>query len=324
MPTTILQRRSLQAAAGIGIGGLFLWLSLRGHDLAQLRDLSLSARPEWIAAGIVTYLATMGLRAMRWQLLLRPSAPEARLGAVAETLIMGYAVNNLLPARLGELFRADYAKRRLGLSRSEALGSIVLERGMDGLTIVILLGSGLLLLDTGTAAINAKREILWQAATLGAALFGAALLAAMLLGRRRSGDTATRGLQRRLADFRNSMAALRRPTAGTAAALSPLVWLGEAGALACVLTALGHPMGPAPLLVLTGAASLSTLIPTAPGYLGTFQYAFVLALTAVGGDGAVGLVAATLVQVFLFGSLTLLAAGIYSLSVLRRPRPGDA
>jgi uncharacterized protein (TIRG00374 family) len=316
----LLHNRFLQAAVGTGIGVLFLALAFRHHSWEELKNLTLSVRPAWVAASAATYFATMAVRALRWRLLLRPSAPHAGFRTVGEILVLGYAVNNLLPARLGELFRADYAKRRLAISRSAVLGSIFVERAMDGLTVVGLLAFGLLVLRSGSAASSDHISLLWRIAAVGGILFGAAAGTALLIGRRRVSDetTASSGLRRRLEDFRHSMATVRHATALPAALLSLLIWLGEAGALFCILLALGISLGPAALLVITGAVSLSTLIPSAPGYLGTFQYAFYLALSAVGADGAAGVVAATLAQVFLFGGLTVLAAAIHFRYALRQ------
>jgi hypothetical protein len=66
---------------------------------------------------------------------------------VAEALLVGYGFNNLIPARLGELVRADYAKRQFGVSRSAALGSIVIERLLDGFIVVLCLSEGLLVIS---------------------------------------------------------------------------------------------------------------------------------------------------------------------------------
>ncbi len=64
--------------------------------------------------------------------------------AVLQALLVGYAVNGALPARLGELFRADYLSRRSDFSGSTALASIVVERLLDLLAAVSLLVAGLI------------------------------------------------------------------------------------------------------------------------------------------------------------------------------------
>ena len=77
-----------------------------------------------------------------------------------------------------------------------------------------------------------------------------------------------------------------------------------------VLHGLGVDVTPTLALVVVGAASLSTFLPSAPAYIGTYQYAFVLALQQLGLDGALGVAAATLVQLVLFGPVALGALAV--------------
>ena len=101
---------------------------------ANIGDLALAVGAYWVA---------IGFRIVRWRLLLR-SSNVLSLWQVGQALIVGYAVNNVLPARLGEIFRADFLGRRFGVARSAALGSIIVERLMDGMSVVLLFGIGLI------------------------------------------------------------------------------------------------------------------------------------------------------------------------------------
>jgi uncharacterized membrane protein YbhN (UPF0104 family) len=92
---------------------------------------------------------------------------------------VGYAVNNLLPARLGEVFRAALAKSEFGIAGSAALGTIAVERTMDGLVFVLLLSAGLFSLPTGAEHYDLIVTVLW----LGGTLFLAAAGTLYLLSR---------------------------------------------------------------------------------------------------------------------------------------------
>jgi uncharacterized membrane protein YbhN (UPF0104 family) len=59
---------------------------------------------------VIIYFGSIGLRCLRWGLLLRATA-RVKWRHVVEALLAGYAANFALPARIGELFRADYAHR---------------------------------------------------------------------------------------------------------------------------------------------------------------------------------------------------------------------
>ena len=65
------------------------------------------------------------------------------------SLLVGYGVNTLLPARLGELFRAEFFKRSYGVTRSVGLASVALERLLDGVIVVACLAAGLWLAGGG-------------------------------------------------------------------------------------------------------------------------------------------------------------------------------
>src|SRR5262249_26040659 len=122
-----------------------------------------------ILAAMATFLLALLLRSLRWQVLLKTFGP-ARYGRVFFVLIVGYAVNNLLPARLGELFRAGLAKSEFGIAGSAALGTIAIERTMDGLIFVLLLSVGVLSLPTRAE----YHDLIMTVLLLGAALFLAA------------------------------------------------------------------------------------------------------------------------------------------------------
>ncbi len=128
-------RKGLLALFGIALGLGLLWAALRNIDVDELRRLVRDIDPRWVGAGIA-------LRIARWRSLLAQLVP-ATYRNVGITLIVGYAVNNILPARLGEFFRADFAKKRLGLDRSAVIGTILVERTFDGLTVVGMLCLGL-------------------------------------------------------------------------------------------------------------------------------------------------------------------------------------
>src|SRR5207237_10119224 len=91
------------------------------------------------------------LRAWRWQRLLAP-IHLVRVPRMFAYLAVGYAANNVLPARLGELVRSHYLGDREGISRTTTLGTVVVERVVDtgmvvaiaSLSIVILQVRGLI------------------------------------------------------------------------------------------------------------------------------------------------------------------------------------
>lgn len=314
----VTAQRVAIGAAGLALGGLFLWLALRDLDVATMHAALRGLDPVLVVSSLGMYWLGLALRVERWQGLLVQLAPVTRR-AVAEVLIVGYAVNNLLPARLGELFRADYAKRRSGLSRSKVLGSIVIERASDLAAILGCLACGLL-----ATGVFARTEALLPArmlivgGLLCVAVAGSAWLA------RRHGVVRPRlpwTLLRLGADFGSGLRALNRRTIARTGALTIAIWAAEVTALWTMLAALGERLQPAQALFVMSAASLSTLVPTAPGYLGTYQLVFATALAAFGASATHGVLASTLIQLLLFGSVTLAGLVLYLARAMHNMRP---
>lgn len=304
---------------GVVLGGLLFYWALRGVDPAEVKRILRNLNPGLVVAAWFSYLASLGVRIVRWQFLLRGIAPRATLSAIGETLVAGYAVNNVLPARLGEIFRADYARRRLGIGRSSALGSIVVERLLDGIVVVGLLWFGLAWRGFGAApAVTGPQESTaasGAAASAGAlrsiaitatVLIGIAALGLLLLFRggrwHRRLPAAVSGRIERLIE---GLASWREgpKTAIVGAALG--VWLCESLALWLMFRALGVTLSLGELAMLMGAATLSTLVPTAPAYLGSYQFVFVTAMGIFGLPESGGIVAATSIQVVCYGTVTV-------------------
>jgi uncharacterized membrane protein YbhN (UPF0104 family) len=311
--------RGLQAGIGVAVGAFFLWLAMRDVSEEEIRALLAAVRLKWVALALGFYVADLLLRIVRWHALLDQLLPVSRV-KVAETLVVGYAFNNLLPARLGELFRADYAKRHFGVTRSAALGSIAAERLLDGLIVVACLAGGLIAFSfLENTALEGDLGKLLLISVAGAGAIGLLLLGIAVLiwvGQRMINLPAL--LRRLLIDVRDG---LRTPSdAGwiKILMLSLGIWLLEGAALWSVVRSVDIRLTLTESSVLLGAASLSTLIPTAPGYLGSYQFVFAICLSAFGLPSAAGIVAASVTQVFLLGAVTVAGVALYMARSVQR------
>jgi len=168
--------RLLQIAAGLGCTLFFLALALYRVQLGAVGAALASADPLWIGAAMLIYAGNLALRAWRWRVILRPVA-AIPYAFVARALLVGYGLNAVMPARLGELFRAEFFKKTFGLSRVWGLTSIVIERLFDGIMVVCCLALGLLF----AAAAKPNASLLFNLLATGGAVFGVVLLAALCL-----------------------------------------------------------------------------------------------------------------------------------------------
>jgi uncharacterized protein (TIRG00374 family) len=125
-----------QLAGGIGLAGAGLYIFLRDVDAAQLGH-DLQSMPWWaIACGVSLTILTLLLRAIRWNLILPHSTAASRRGLFGIVMI-GFMVNNLLPARLGEATRVLLLWKRNNFTVAQSAGSVVLERAIDSIIFLL-------------------------------------------------------------------------------------------------------------------------------------------------------------------------------------------
>lgn len=129
----------VRAVVGALITLLLLWWVLRDVSPSEVLVELRGASPWWLAVAVVLATFSFVLRALRWRVLLEPghegSSFEARFGATCT----GFAANNLFPARLGELIRAYVLSRVAAVPFGVSVGSLVVERVLDGLVLATFL-----------------------------------------------------------------------------------------------------------------------------------------------------------------------------------------
>jgi len=276
---------------GLALTAIFLILALRNLRLEDLAAALRAADYRYALPSVLCTLMGYALRTARWQRLLDPTKriPWRRLFPV---LLIGFMANNVLPARLGELVRAYALGRQENVSKSLALATIVLERVLDGLTLIFFLW----LASFGVPLAGPVRQV----ELLATLLFVAALAGLLLLLFQESLalrllDLVLRPLPAALAtrmrglatSFTAGLHALRsrRAVAGLAG-LSILVWLAEGASYYLLIVGFRLPLDDvarfyAAIFVLV-LVNLGILIPSAPGYAGTFEFFGKVALGVFG------------------------------------------
>jgi uncharacterized protein (TIRG00374 family) len=309
-------RAWVRGILGLLFGALFLWLAFRQTSLAEVSTILAQSHESWLLIALGFYSVSMAMRIVRWQILLQ-DVKAFSFRNVGIALLIGYAANNLLPARLGEIFRADFFGRQYRVSRAAIAASILLERVLDGLVVVSCL-------VLGRAFIPNQPVLLNTLSLTGTLLFSSIFVLLWLLGRGHSLKWLTRfppAVTRHIQSFRKGLSVRRTSGFSKAISLSLLIWLLEGLALWSVLRAVQVSLAWQQILTVLGVTSLSTLIPSAPGYIGTYQYAYAFTLNLFGYEPAQGIAAATAFQVFLFGSVTLIGIGLYFYISLLRSQP---
>jgi len=301
--------RIMQTVIGLTCTVVFLTLALYSVPLGQVGSAIAGADPVWIGAALLAYAANLALRTWRWKVILEPLTTISYRD-LAKGLLVGYGLNTIMPARLGEIFRVEFLKRNHGLARVWVLSSVVIERVFDGLAVVGLLGIGLLF----SAAWVRPGEILIKLLVISSVLFATLLLAAICLS-----DAAfirlfarVPWLSSHLRMVQRGLAIVRTRRIVAVAFLTLIVYVPDTLTLWLVVKAVGVALGPFDTMVLTGAASLSTLLPSGPAFAGTMQFAYALAIEFAGGSRITGIAAATLAQLCILLPTAVIGTAIFA------------
>lgn len=320
------RQNGIRVTVGLSISGVLLWLMLRSIDLDDLGRTLASASPRWICLALAFYWLEIVVRAYRWRAILRPVRAFS-FSQVATTLLVGYSANNVLPARLGELFRADFIRRRYGTARLSAIGTIFIERLLDMIVVIVCAALGMLwALSQAYITVSPLVERMLIAGLLVSTLLVGLAFVLIFVAMAYS----PQWLHRRSPRGRAAIDAVRLGLRSVhdprriskLVALSVLTWFVNALAIWAILNAVGVALGPAVLMLLIGLSGIAAAIPSAPANLGTLQFAFITVLAAAGFSATVGFAAASLVQVFFLGSVTIVGAVIYGVWSLRAATRG--
>jgi glycosyltransferase 2 family protein len=306
---------------GVLISIVFIWLSLRGLRLNDFWETVKQANYWWLLPGIAVYFVGVWVRAWRWHYLLGPIKKIPTKTMFPITTI-GYMGNNIYPARAGEVLRAVILKRREGVPVSASLATIIVERIFDGVVMLAFVFVNLPELAKLTGASGFVGNI-QQVAVIGTGVFlgalGVFLLAAMFpqVTARIGAWMIERFMPQRLREkvtgimhkFLDGLASLRSPfNVLMVFFTSVIIWLLETGKYWFVMHAFDFNVSFFALMLMNGIVNLATTIPSAPGYIGTFDAPGIAVLTAYGVDQATAAGYTLTLHVALWLPITLLGA----------------
>lgn len=307
--------------AGLAVSAVALWVVLHSVDLAACADVLSRANPVPLLGCLVVIAAQIALRTVRWRLLLplRPDGTRVAMRRIVPVLLVGYLGNAVLPARLGEPIRAYLVARREDLEAAEAFGSVVLERVVDTATLAVVA-------FVAAVAVNGPS---WTIQATGiAAVAGVGITAALVVvGPTPLVRLLRRGVDRmpisaraeplllRLDDFARGIDRPSRSSAiVVAAVVSAVCWMGDMATFWLVARSVGVAIDPPAALLIAAVTVLGTALPSAPGYVGTFELAASSTAQALGVAAAPALALAVLAHAM--AVLPVAIAGAVSLVVM--------
>ncbi len=174
--------RRIKGVIGAVLTVLLLWWVLRDVSPAEVLAELGRANPWWMLLAVALATFSFVLRAMRWRVLLEPghtgSSFDARFGATCA----GFAANNIFPARLGEIVRAYTLARVARLPFGASVGSLVVERVLDGLVLASFLGGAIVLPGFPLGETEAAGYVR-RAALIGSIVFACGFVVLWLMAR---------------------------------------------------------------------------------------------------------------------------------------------
>ena len=304
--------RDVRVWIGLGVSALFLVLLLRQVDLDDLAEAIAGVRVEWLVLALAVYFLGLWVRGLRWQLVLRPYVRVTTADCFA-LLVIGYAANNVLPVRAGEFVRAGLLQQRHGTPWAVGLGSIVVERVLDGLVLAAML-SITVLLAGGSRALQGL-------ALIAGAGFVAVFAVLVALGA--SGAARPHTAQRLLrllpasvrprvedtfARFAEGLTGLRGARAwAQVVAATAASWTLEAMAYWLVGIGFGLDIAPPLYFAVCAAANLAIAAPSTAGGVGPFEFFARSAAVAYGAERAVATAYALVLHALILLPVVLLA-----------------
>ncbi|HEY6214103.1 MAG TPA: lysylphosphatidylglycerol synthase transmembrane domain-containing protein [Vicinamibacterales bacterium] len=298
-------------------------LFLHNVDLWRVGGEIVRARPEWLALSLATTFANLAIRSLRWQFLLEPLGPTT-FGTAFRATAVGFAASSVLPARAGEVIRPYFLARTDRGERMTATGAfatIILERLLDVVTVLVLLASYVFVFGRDLGHVNpfAFAAVKWSGATAAVGALAALIFLFVVAGNPERVEqtlhrleqvlpSALAGLIARIAGkFARGLGAIRKPGRLLIALLwSFPLWLCICLGIwsAAVAFRLNVPFTGSFLLM--SLLVLGVAVPT-PGAVGGFHEAFRVGATVFFGapdSAAVG--AAIVLHLFSIGPALLL------------------
>lgn len=303
-----------------GIGVVFsltcLWLVLRQVAWSRALIAIQSADVRLILLGSLLLVLTWGGFAVRWRVLLLNAAP-VRWSEAFSYIMIGYAVNAVLPLRLGDVSRILFINRKHGVNFAFTTATLIMERLLDVLTMVVLAGLIMSVIPVPELIRHAVRAVAFTAV-------GTCLLLILVsrsqqrLARLESylnGYWSCRFLGAGFGILKKLSGALKVMTEHKQIVffglLSLLSWMVAGLSMVCYVRAFDLQVPWFAGFLLLVIINLGSAIPSSPGFLGVFEYLFVMALSVWLVDGSVSLGVAIVIHAINLGlilGLGLIAA----------------
>jgi len=310
-------RKLLRLGLGAVMAVLFVWLTLRHIDGARIAAVMRGARLDLLAGAMAALCLGYVCRILRWQTMLLRANPALRAIDCAGPLVASFAANNVLPFRAGDLMRAFVFNDRLHTTPGSVLATLFVERLLDLLMVILLLGLALAVFHFDVSrlvGLGVPVLLLGATAILAVLLFPQVLQPLLRgLGSLAGRLPAAAKVQQELRKVTDTLSQLSGgSTMLRLIAWSAGAWLIEGAVYGLVAQSLAGMTAAQGAWLAVPVGTLATLIPSTPGYVGTFDYFTAQAMVLAGNEATAAAAFAFLVHMVLWLPPTV-AGGLYLL-----------
>jgi uncharacterized protein (TIRG00374 family) len=291
---------------------VFLYLVLSKVNVESIGIQINKANYVWISIAVIIIGMNYAIRAFRWWIILGFESKDLSFAIVLKYFIIGNALNNVLPLRAGDVYRVVNYANVSGLKAGSVLASVAIERIYDILSLLILLWIGLTshngvaILDQFPTDIQDAIYELNILAILGVVV---TILTPKYVQKILNFFYLRNLLPKRLYSFFNeALEALQNSLTLRRQAMLFLIsitaWTIEACSYGAILKSLSITLPINAMFVSNTFATLSTLLPSSPGYVGTFHYFLMLSLAPFNVSAEVAIGFALIMHFVLWTSIT--------------------
>ncbi|WP_406644524.1 lysylphosphatidylglycerol synthase transmembrane domain-containing protein [Aliisedimentitalea scapharcae] len=324
----------MRAAVGVAVSGLFFWLILKTIPLSDLLVAVRAADVGWILISLAFFILGYACRIWRWRLMLASYNPELGWGRCSVPFMASIAANNVLPFRAGDALRAVAFSGWLGVPTARVLATLLAERLMDLLSLLLALALTLTVFSFDGGKLDALFG--WSASFFVLVTVAVALvlvfpgilhpvvrwLVSRLSGRAPALAAKLDAQVNHLFETLKTLA--QRSRMVVLLAWSFLAWSFEACVFYAVARALPDITTPAAAWFAMPVGTLSTLLPSTPGYIGTFHYFVMEAARSLDNPEIAAAAFAVLAHLALYVPATLWGGLSFGYWVLTRANTGPA
>lgn len=312
-------KRIIKSLVGLCIAAVFLWLILRNVDVDEVRKSFYQVDFIMLFLSLLVFLLGYACRIQRWRIMLLNDNSLISWRQCAGPLMSSVAANNVLPFRVGDVIRAFGFTERLNITVTTSLTTIVVERLLDMLMLLFALGMALLYFRVDSSALLGVggTGLLISAIVILLLLLFPSIFKKIVLYICRSLDTILPKFSGKLLAIANNVFASLEYTSKNEVMIklifwSILAWFCEGMVFLIIALALPGITHEFAAWLAFPVGTLSTLIPSTPGYIGTFDYFSSQAMIILGNSVVAATTFAFIVHFILWLPPTIIG-GIYLL-----------